>query len=355
MFTVNPACYGSVFVVPAAVVDRYIKFASAVQLKTLLWILKNQGADISAAVLSKAVGFSEGDTADALLFWKNEGILAEVGAPAVPAPAVPIAPAVPAVTSAPAQAASEAKPAPETKKESEALPDLPAIKPTYEQVLARLEESKEIQLLFTEAQQTLGRTIGYDMQATLLMMLDTYGLKEEIILTVLHYCASQGKASAAYIAKMSKDWAKREIDTLEKAAERIEQIQNADKLFAEFKILAGISAPKATTAQSEYLLSWHKMGFSVEMMHLAYEETVNRTGKMNFNYTNRILENWYRDNLKSPEAVEEFRENRRREADAKAQKPQTAERKPSYDLEKAKHDAKYKPIKYVKKEKKAGN
>lgn len=354
MFTVNPACYGSVFVVPAAVVDRYIKFASAVQLKTLLWILKNQGADISAAELSKIVGFSEGDTADALLFWKNEGILNEVGMPAS-SPAVPISPAVSAAPAVSVQPVPEAPKAPAAKEEPVALPDLPAIKPTYEQVLARLEESKEIQLLFTEAQQTLGRTIGYDMQATLLMMLDTYGLKEEIILTLLHYCASQGKASAAYIAKMSKDWAKREIDTLEKAAERIEQIQSADKLFAEFKILAGISAPKATAAQSEYLLSWHKMGFSVEMMHLAYEETVNRTGKMNFNYTNRILENWHRDNLKSPEAVEEFRENRRHETDAKAQKPQGAEPKPSYDLEKAKHDAKYKPIKYVKKEKKAGN
>ena len=103
--------------------------------------------------------------------------------------------------------------------EKTVLAPIPLSKPTSDQIACRLMEEPALRLLYAEAQQKLGRTIGYDGQSTLLMIHDQYGLPVEVILMILEYAASQGKTSMAYIAKMGRDWGEREIDTLEKAEE----------------------------------------------------------------------------------------------------------------------------------------
>ena len=93
---------------------------------------------------------------------------------------------------------------------------------------------------YAEAQQKLGRTIGYDGQSTLLMIHDQYGLPVEVILMILEYAASQGKTSMAYIAKMGRDWGEREIDTLEKAEEQLTRLRTGQSLWNQLKALTGI-------------------------------------------------------------------------------------------------------------------
>ena len=71
MFNVNPKLYGSVFVFPTEVVDKYITLASPAAIKLLLWILRNQNGDFSVSGISKCIGFSEADTSDAVEYWIN--------------------------------------------------------------------------------------------------------------------------------------------------------------------------------------------------------------------------------------------------------------------------------------------
>ena len=105
------------------------------------------------------------------------------------------------------------------------------LKPTSDQIACRLMEEPALRLLYAEAQQKLGRTIGYDGQSTLLMIHDQYGLPVEVILMILEYAASQGKTSMAYIAKMGRDWGEREIDTLEKAEEQLTRLRTGQSLW----------------------------------------------------------------------------------------------------------------------------
>lgn len=327
MYILSPDCYCAMFAVPASVADEYLTQASLEELKVLLWIFRNQSSGISVDALTGALGISADNVLCALDFWVSKGILQfqdERGNVRFIPKAQAQKPAEEKKVNSPAPAPVVPKKAPTTETEVPVLP-----KPTMEQIAARMQEDATVRSLMTQAQQILGRTIGLDMQTTLLTLFDTYGLQKEVILTLLQHLAEQGRASTANIAKIGKIWFSREIETLDDANAYIQRISAVEKLFGELKTVTGISTPRPTQKQSEYLLSWLDMGFSLEMLVRAYEETAERTGKISFNYMDRILKNWHNDGIKTPQDIENAR---KQTAKAKQEK---AQQETSFDLDAA--------------------
>ena len=324
---INPAMqWGAVFSVPAVVVDQYIKLASPEQIRTLLWVLRHASEQPTTEQAAAALHCTEQCVCEYIAFWQQKGILL-TEAPTVPEPA------------------KEAQPstAPEPRKE---LPDLPESKPTAAEIVQRIEEHPELDFLFKEAQKKFGRTIGYDGQCTLLMMHDRYGLPIDVILILIEYCAEVRKTSNAYVAAMGKSWGQEEIDTIEKAAEKIEELRRCNGLWKQLAAMAGISAPTPTAVQSEYLRAWSmELGFGFDMISLAYEEMSNHCRKMSFAYMNKVLRNWHTKGLKTPQDVAE--DNRRFR-----EKKQQGDQQPpaSYDIDEMEHRLLHGPIIYKKNE-----
>ena len=77
--TINLGNWNSVFAVPSSLVDKHIKLAGALQLKVLLWVLRHAGEPISCEEISKALGATPADTADALQYWTETGLLTDAG------------------------------------------------------------------------------------------------------------------------------------------------------------------------------------------------------------------------------------------------------------------------------------
>lgn len=296
MYKLNPECYGTMFAIPASVTDTYLAEASGNSIKTLLKIFRNPSGVVSVSEISDALSLSADEVLSALDYWVTKGILlfTDEGGNVkfVPKAKAPEAPSKQNADSLPAPAKSVAS-------EPIVLP-----KPTMEQIAARIQEDETVRSLLTEAQGILGRTFGLDMQATLLMLFDTYGLQKEVILTLIQHLADSGRGSTANILRIGKIWAEREINTLDTANEYIQNDSAVNRLFTEFRIATGISNPRPTQKQSEYLLSWMQMNLSMELLILAYEETVERTGKLSFAYMHKILNNWYNNGLKTPEDIE---------------------------------------------------
>lgn len=297
-FMINPLKWNNSFAVPSEVVDKHIRLAGSVQLKVLLWMMRHSAEEKNMEDMSQDLGVSVADCSDALTFWSEMGMLVTAGETFK-------------------ERKSEDKvqePVAETKKKETAkvvLPEIEAIKPTAQQIAARGEESEEIRFLFNEAQMRLGKTIGHDGQAVLLMMHDSYGLPVEVIVTIIEYCVSVGKISTSYIAKIGKDWAEREIDSLEKADEVISELKASDEMWGEFRMRTGISTPRPTSAQMKYLSRWkNEYGFSMDMIFLAYEETANNIQKMSFQYMDKILKNWFENGLKTPADVAKAKQER---------------------------------------------
>lgn len=317
--------WGAVFSVPAVVVDKYMKFASTEQIRTLLWVLRHAAEQPTTEQAAQTLRYTEENVREYVAYWQQNGIL-QTDAPTVPVP--------------------QKQDAQAPKAEKPPLPDLPENKPTAAEILARTKEAPELEFLFQQAQKKFGRTIGYDGQCTLLLMHDRYGLPVEVILMIIEYCAGVRKTSNAYIAAMGKSWAQEEIDTIEKAEEKIGELHRCGKLWKELAATAGLTAPNPTAVQSEYLHAWStELGYGIDMISLAYEEMANHCTKLSFAYMNKVLRNWHGKGLKTPQDVEE--DNRR----FREKKAQDDDRPPaSYDIDEMEQRLLYGPIVYKKKD-----
>ena len=236
--------WGAVFSVPASLVDRHLLSSTPEQLRALLWVLRHAGEQPTADQLAAALRCTVNEAEQAVSFWQEKGLLS-TDTPISAAPSVP-------------------------EKTSRAFPQMPESKPTPADILQRLEEDKDLDGLFREAQEKFGRTLGYEGQCTILALYDTYGLPLEVILIILQYCKEIGKTGNHYVAEMGRNWAAEEIDTLEKAVEKVDTLRQCTGLWKQLAAYAGLSAAKPTAVQSEYLRAWHyELGFSIDMITLA--------------------------------------------------------------------------------------
>lgn len=316
-FKINPAAYADVFVLPKAVVKNNLRLAGAVQLKALLYLYCNAGAaDNSCEAIADALGADRGDVCDALIFWCERGLVIRDGekpAPMAgkteqPKEAEPAQKAEKPAETAVLPAAAFSKQEPE-RAEKKVVPDLPISRPSHEQIAIRCRECEEFRLLFAEAQNVLGKTIGYEGQSILIMLHDSYDLPVEVILMLLEYAVKRGKTGYKYIATIGKEWSEKEIVTIDAAEEYISEQNETDELWKSFKALTGVKNPNPTAKQKKFLTLWKKeFSFSVEMISLAYEICIDNTGKMNLEYMNKVLKNWHEKGVKSPSDAEREQE-----------------------------------------------
>ena len=338
-YSVNPSMFKSIFAVPTDIVDKHIRLANEHQLKVLLWILRNSPDNPDINEMCKALKMNINDASDYLQYWILTGVLMDGSDETVqniPEPVQTHTQPIPESVSVP------------VKNKAKEEPDITPSKPSSSEIAERIDESPEIGHLFNEAQHKLGKTIGYDGQCTLLLLHDHYGLPTDVLFMLIDYCVSIGKTNYSYIQAVGKDWGTREVDTLDKAAEQITALRKANAVWHEFAKSAGIINPRPTTSQTAYLRKWSdEFKFSTEMMILAYEEMANHTGKLNFNYIDKVLSNWHSKGYKTPEDVANAA------AEQKEKKPKSpASANASYDLDKFKERSLHGELKYERKKKK---
>lgn len=329
-YKINPSVYSSMFPVPVSLVDENIRLASVVQLKVILYFYRHSmaGEEVKTEDIAKALFLDEADVADALIFWRERGLV--LSAQDVPAKTQENKTANLPIDTEPLN------PEPQEKKpQPHVVAELPISKPSHEQVAARLKECEQFKDLFSEAQLKLGKTIGYDGQSILIMLHDSYGLPVEVILMLLEYAKSLGKTSYSYIAKLGKKWSELEIDTIEGAEQYISEHTGTDALWHEFQELSGAKNVKPTVKQRRFFNVWRtEYGFGADMIYAAYEISIDRTEKMSLEYMDKVLKSWHDSNIKTPSDVEAEHE---KWVQSKAGQASKSEKKPesaaSYDLD----------------------
>lgn len=295
-YTLNPSAFMSgIFPVPDLLVDENIRLASVVQLKVILYIMRNGMQKISKEQISQALSIDLCDVSDAMVFWAERGLLLKQGEAPV-APSVTASDESKAVTKVHIEKQVEV---PE-KQQKKAVADIPASRPSHEQVAARCKESEELVHLFREVQLALGKTVGYEGQATLLMMHDTYGLPTEVILMAVEYAVSKNKTGFAYIGRIGKTWSENEIFTIEQAEQYIIEHDEINEVWNKLRSLTEIQNINPTEKQHRYLVCWVKeYGYDVNIIYQAYEESVNNTGKFNMPYMDKIIRTWHEFGVKT--------------------------------------------------------
>ena len=279
-FKVNCGIWGAMFGVPSIVADNFLKLASGEQIKVLLYLLRCSGKMCSTEEISANTGVSADEAEEAVLFWQQANVLS----PQISNTAAP----VPSLMEQPVQSVEAAAPAAVTKT-AESAPDHKT-NLSGQEIAAIMADSQDIRELFKIVESILG-VLKNSQLNSIIWLYDHLGLKKEVIITLISYCASIEKTNTAYVEKIASVWAENDINTMAAAQDEIQ------RLSASRDYLSGIMRAfemnrRPTTKQTELIQQWKNAGFSVELIRYAYEKTIERIDKLNFDYINKILLSW---------------------------------------------------------------
>ncbi len=296
-YSLNAGEWNSVFAVPASVVDRYIKIASAGSLKLLLFLMRHGGKSFTDTELKDALGFRrEGELEDAALFWVQRGIIRyDNTSLAAAAEEMPEQQTLPEMEEAPKRSSSSVR----------AVTDSSAAIYTAADIADRINTDKAVSYLFREAQTLYGRLLKQPESRTILMLVDHYDLPAEVAAMLLKYCFKIGKTSSGYLQTVAQTWSDDGIRTIAQADERLAKLEH--RFAAEEKLRAAMHlTTKFSQKQLNFIRVWTEdWEFSVDMIMHAYDITLDNTGSMNFSYTNKVLENWHAAGIRTKEAADE--------------------------------------------------
>lgn len=298
-YSLNAGEWSSVFAVPSSVVDKYIKLAGGNSLKLLLFLLRHGGEIFTDGQLKEALGFRrEGELEDAALFWVQRGIIrADNGSLTAAADDIPVQETLPEVAEQPIQPLK-------TSSSIRVASDGGAAIYTASDIAQRINSDPAIQYLFSEAQTLYGRLLKQPESRTILMLVDHYGLPAEVSAMLLKYCFKIGKVSSGYIQSVAQTWSDDGIST---AAEADALLARLEKRFTIEEKLREAMELKTKFSQKQlgFIKVWSEdWGFSLDMILMAHEMTLDNTGSMSFSYTNKILENWKAANIFTKQAAE---------------------------------------------------
>ena len=319
---------GAVFALPTAVADRELKLAGEFQLKVLLWFARQGGGEFDAAACAKAVGSTPAECLDAMTYWtKERGLLKASGekTPARPTEA-PEAPA-------PEKAVPE-EAVPEEAAPEEELPPPPAPKrPQMPQVLAKQKASATFAHLLKEAEKRLGRPVTHREMETFLYIYDGLGLPAEVILMLLVDAVRRGKSRtvsgfASYLEKAALSWAESGITTVAAAEQELCRRERRDQVREHLRTLFALDRTPTLLQVDNAVLWLDEWHFSDEVLTVAKDYAVEKTGKPSLTYIHRVLEGWYADGITSPAGAKEALSPRKKSAGSpllydKAAEPET--------------------------------
>lgn len=258
----NPANMNAPVVLPA-VASQSLVDATAEQWRVLVW-LSSHRLEWDAVACAADCALTEAVCEACLQYWLTQGVLMLAADAPVSAPKV-------------------------------ARPQ--AVKPQLREVLAYQKANPHFNEFVQAVSALLGKPIGHQDTATLLYLLDTVGLPEDVIYTEIGYAVHIGKPNMRYIEKIALDWADKELTTHEAVDEHIRKLEN-ERLAAErVEKMLSLARP-LTAAQAKLAEKWLNLWkFSEEMLQRAAEITVEKAGEFSAAYMNRILERWHAEGI----------------------------------------------------------
>jgi len=156
-------------------------------------------------------------------------------------------------------------------------------------------QSKDIERLFSKAEQTLGKLLTYHDMNVIFGFYDWLRLPSDVIEYLLSYCAEHGHRSLRYIEKCALDWAERDIDDLEKA---LTYVHLFDKNYRSILQRLGKLSGFPTPAQRKQMDKWlHEMQLPLDVVLEACDRTSLTAEKPSLSYVDKILSKWHKSGI----------------------------------------------------------
>lgn len=171
--------------------------------------------------------------------------------------------------------------------------------------------------LFFITERYLNRTLSATDINTILYVYDILGFSAELIEYLIEYCVSKGHTSIRYIEKVALAWAESNICTISDAKQAASI--HSQVYFMVIKAL-GISGRNLVPAETDMIEKWKsEYGFTNELIEEACKRTISTIHQPSFEYTDSILTNWHKKQIKGLSDIarlDEEHQNRKKAATA---------------------------------------
>ena len=184
--------------------------------------------------------------------------------------------------------------------------------PTYttEELTALMKKRKITSDFIGDASRVYGKMFNQHEVEIIVRMIDYIGFNSECVLLLLSYYSKQ-KKPLRYIEKAALAFYDDGITTAKELQQKLCAMDRIEEAEGQIRAMFGMTGRALTTKEKKYIASWvEKMNFSVEMIRLAYDKTVDNTHEASPAYANGILERWFADGIDTPEKVEAADEKR---------------------------------------------
>ncbi len=257
--------YAVNFVVPACITED-LPHINADYLKVILQIFQTPTHHYSSSLLATLLEIKEDVVTAALRYWQEKGLLKLEGS-------------------------SDPKPYVIGKKVT------PVTEPS-------VVDNSEITFLMQAAEGIMGRPITSQERGTLLQICNVMNMPADIVVMVIQYCSEIGNCSMYKVEKICAEWANEGINTHERAENKLKLLSEKDSVEQNVARCLKISGRPLTKSEAKYAHIWvEEWGFKYDMICAAYEITITNTKGLSLAYLNKVLENWSRTGIRTPEEI----------------------------------------------------
>lgn len=320
MFKIDPKVYSSMFSLPTEIADKGLKFASGEQLKVIICIFRTP--NITAEEISQKTNISLTAVKECVEYWENEGVLTPEKEE----------------KNVKTENQSDGKMA---EKVIAPLPDIHYVNPTQAEIEKIIKKNGSMKRLFNEAQEILGKTLGYTMQCTIYSVVNFYGITPDVVNYMLHFAKSIDAVSQDDIQKIAKYWAQNGITTLAAADDYIAETEKAITLFRDLAERTNNDKKTPSFAVLEMICEWLRWGFQIDTVEKAFnimkeEKQTGRLVWINIRHINGTLKKWRAAGMFTVEDIEKGT----KKFDTKKSKKNTENKETSFSVELAEKQAK---------------
>ncbi len=172
--------------------------------------------------------------------------------------------------------------------------------------------------LVETVQNKLGTLLSTSDIQVLFSIYDYVGLPPEVIVMLVSYCCREMKRkygsertpTMRIIEREAYIWEREGIVTTDMADAYIQKRAERQSAAASIARLLHVDGRRLTTDEKNLFISWVNMGFDNDTILLAYDKTVNTTGKAAWKYMNKILLNWHGADAHTVEQVNIYESSR---------------------------------------------
>lgn len=188
-------------------------------------------------------------------------------------------------------------------------------KPSYSQleIAERLEGDETFRLLRTEVEKLLGRRMTTADCTLLLGLYDHLSLPADVIFQLVCHCVERserayGAGRRPTLRQIEKEgylWHRRGIDSIPRANAYLKTYHQRQGVLPAYMRALQLGERNPAPSEEKYLTEWMDMGFSPEVVALAYDRTMLRCHELKWGYLGGILKKWYEKGLKTVDAIEQ--------------------------------------------------